>query len=227
MTKTNIKSAALAVAVAFASASVAKADLTGSLWGASKSGLTDTGGTSTVPYEGASVYSTSADLKFTVGDNFKLYNDATVQSGYTKQNQPGYTVSSFLSSGAAIVTSTAATFDPTAAGSLDLVLIKITGSEYYSAGQTIKIVHDDGAILYLNGLKVIDSAAETSPRTDSYTVTTSGTYSIDLLYAEVNGAPVELNFTAVPEPTTFLAGVLLLLPFGASAMRMVRKNKQA
>jgi hypothetical protein len=35
------------------------------------------------------------------------------------------------------------------------------------------------------------------------------------------GSPV------VPEPTTFLAGALLLLPFGASAIRFLRKNTTA
>jgi hypothetical protein len=34
-------------------------------------------------------------------------------------------------------------------------------------------------------------------------------------------------FTAVPEPTTVLAGALLLLPFGASTIRMLRKNCKA
>jgi hypothetical protein len=33
------------------------------------------------------------------------------------------------------------------------------------------------------------------------------------------------TFTPVPEPTTLIAGALLLLPFGASALRMVRKNR--
>lgn len=32
---------------------------------------------------------------------------------------------------------------------------------------------------------------------------------------------------AVPEPTSMLAGALLLLPFGASALRMARKRRQA
>ena len=32
---------------------------------------------------------------------------------------------------------------------------------------------------------------------------------------------------AVPEPTTMLAGALLLLPFGASTLRMLRKNRTA
>ncbi len=33
--------------------------------------------------------------------------------------------------------------------------------------------------------------------------------------------------TAVPEPTTMIAGALLLLPFGASTLRMLRKNRAA
>ena len=33
--------------------------------------------------------------------------------------------------------------------------------------------------------------------------------------------------TPVPEPTTFIAGALLLLPFGASTLRMVRKKRAA
>ena len=31
----------------------------------------------------------------------------------------------------------------------------------------------------------------------------------------------------VPEPTTMIAGALLLLPFGASTLRMLRKNRAA
>jgi len=32
---------------------------------------------------------------------------------------------------------------------------------------------------------------------------------------------------AVPEPTTMIAGALLLLPFGASTLRILRKNRTA
>jgi len=31
----------------------------------------------------------------------------------------------------------------------------------------------------------------------------------------------------VPEPTTLIAGALLLLPFGASTLRMLRRNRTA
>ena len=36
-----------------------------------------------------------------------------------------------------------------------------------------------------------------------------------------------LAFSTVPEPTTMIAGALLLLPFGASALRILRKNRAA
>jgi hypothetical protein len=43
------------------------------------------------------------------------------------------------------------------------------------------------------------------------------------LVVEVSGvAPVP-----VPEPTTMVAGALLLLPFGASTLRILRKNRAA
>jgi hypothetical protein len=37
----------------------------------------------------------------------------------------------------------------------------------------------------------------------------------------------EMETLAVPEPTTMIAGALLLLPFGASTLRMLRKNRPA
>jgi hypothetical protein len=36
---------------------------------------------------------------------------------------------------------------------------------------------------------------------------------------------VEQSFDQVPEPTTMIAGALLLLPFGASTLRILRKNR--
>ena len=42
-----------------------------------------------------------------------------------------------------------------------------------------------------------------------------------------DGVPIALTITPVPEPTTMIAGALLLLPFGASTLRMLRKNRMA
>ena len=38
---------------------------------------------------------------------------------------------------------------------------------------------------------------------------------------------VDFSYTPVPEPTTMVAGALLLLPFGASTLRILRKNRVA
>ena len=37
----------------------------------------------------------------------------------------------------------------------------------------------------------------------------------------------EFDYTVVPEPATVVAGALLLLPFGASALRIIRRNRLA
>jgi hypothetical protein len=51
------------------------------------------------------------------------------------------------------------------------------------------------------------------------------------LWGNVNDTGLSLShytvFNAVPEPTTMIAGALLLLPFGASTLRFLRKNRTA
>jgi hypothetical protein len=42
-----------------------------------------------------------------------------------------------------------------------------------------------------------------------------------------NCGPAPKGQTAVPEPSTIVAGALLLLPFGISTVRILRKDKQA
>jgi len=53
----------------------------------------------------------------------------------------------------------------------------------------------------------------------------------DGLFVNKNGTPYGLSgywlSTPVPEPTTVLAGALLLLPFGASTLRILRKKNVA
>jgi hypothetical protein len=38
---------------------------------------------------------------------------------------------------------------------------------------------------------------------------------------------IGVDVSTVPEPTTMIAGALLLLPFGASTLRMLRKRQVA
>jgi hypothetical protein len=43
----------------------------------------------------------------------------------------------------------------------------------------------------------------------------------------INDANGTTGFASTPEPTTILAGALLLLPFGASTLRVLRRNRTA
>jgi hypothetical protein len=42
-----------------------------------------------------------------------------------------------------------------------------------------------------------------------------------------NSGRLDVQLTVVPEPTTMIAGALLLLPFGASTLRILRKTRTA
>jgi hypothetical protein len=56
-----------------------------------------------------------------------------------------------------------------------------------------------------------------SLQTDQFGVGGSGNYAMEASF----------EFTPVPEPTTVVAGALLLLPFGASTLRILRKRQAA
>jgi hypothetical protein len=45
--------------------------------------------------------------------------------------------------------------------------------------------------------------------------------------SQVSVSSVQQSYHQVPEPTTIIAGALLLLPFGASTLRILRKNRTA
>jgi hypothetical protein len=55
----------------------------------------------------------------------------------------------------------------------------------------------------------------------------NGAYGVVALDLGVSSAPAQdqLAIIAVPEPTTVVAGALLLLPFGASVLRILRKTR--
>jgi hypothetical protein len=57
----------------------------------------------------------------------------------------------------------------------------------------------------------------------------NGAYDVVVLnlYDSSGGGLVQDQLAIVPEPTTLISGALLLLPFGASTLRIVRKNRAA
>lgn len=65
----------------------------------------------------------------------------------------------------------------------------------------------------------------------TYTFTAAGADTItfqDLTGFDSNAGWIDnVRISAVPEPTTVIAGALLLLPLGASAIRFVRRNRGA
>jgi hypothetical protein len=64
------------------------------------------------------------------------------------------------------------------------------------------------------------SGVLTITESDLSTVNTSGE-------VDMNGLQIEPAIGAVPEPTTVIAGALMLLPFGASTLRILRKRQSA
>lgn len=150
-----------------------------------------------------------------------------------------YTIKGFLDSGiggAGSVTS----LTGSDAGTLNNTLWIFTGTIMVANGETLSSIHDDGMVLNIGGSitggvlsggqNVIDAAPPTVAELSSGNITlATGTYNFTLIYSEVNGAPgvLQADLTSVPEPSTVVAGALLLLPFGVSTVRILRKNKQA
>lgn len=174
-------------------------------------------------YEGVSADATPAnipagapDVTFSV--NSPLNFNSTVG---------GDTVGGFLASGGATILTGASH----AGDNLNNTLITFQGLVSVVHGQTFTVTHDDGLTLIIGGSTVINAPGPTSPAitTETYNGPT-GNEPFLLVYGETHGPPAVLQVDlpleiAVPEPTTIAAGAMVLLPFGASSLRYLRKRK--
>jgi len=80
------------------------------------------------------------------------------------------------------------------------------------------------------GLIFVDGITGAQYELDTYNGRSPGNgqeYENAVLNTYPDGVPIALTITPVPEPTTMIAGALLLLPFGASTLRILRKKQTA
>jgi choice-of-anchor C domain-containing protein len=80
------------------------------------------------------------------------------------------------------------------------------------------------------------AANQWETKTGFFMVSSTGQYDLKFkdisqestAYIPAYGAAIDnIQLTAVPEPTTVIAGAMLLLPFGVSTLRILRKNRAA
>ncbi len=117
---------------------------------------------------------------------------------------------------------------------MDNTIVIMSGTVSVTSGEQFTVTQDDGLVLTIGGVNVLNNPGLHGPSTFQGTYTgPTGNEAFTLEYSEVSGAPavlqVDLPFTptAVPEPSTVVAGALLLLPMGVGLWRTFRKTATA
>jgi hypothetical protein len=134
----------------------------------------------------------------------------------------------FLNQEASIVANAGTTADENIAAGIQLAIWKVlydtTSSGGLDSGGNIFTAGNFQASGFGGGITVAEGyiSALLSARSDG----TFATYTETWLGPN-NGNSQGLIYSPVPEPSTLIAGAMLLLPFGASTLRFVRKNRTA
>ncbi len=135
---------------------------------------------------------------------------ATFQSSTIAFTSSGTTnsIGGFLGSNASTAGTVVYENGYSSASNLDYSVFLFTGTGYFVNGQTYSAVHDDGTVMNVNGVTVINSPAPTSARTDTFQFSgVTGNYGFAYDYSEVKGASVYATNAAVtptPEPSSLV-----------------------
>jgi len=211
--------------------------VSGEYWSSANSTLVDNS-TDNVPVAGSAVYSTTPDAIFTVTGS-----DPTTLFNFTDNN--GYNVGSFLnygSGGGSIYTITWNTGAGHVTDDLDDTLFQFQGTTTLADQTIYTFQHDDGFVLYLNGVAVVNEGGPTSPAVTNFCVGDSsycsgyaysaapGTYSFTLDYAEVDGPTAvlvtDLPLTGpLPSSVTPEPGSVLMLGSGLAALAAALRRR--
>jgi len=99
--------------------------------------------------------------------------------------------------------------------------ITFTGGFYFDTTQTTWLIAKDGTSHYVWNLTGLWNGTEEIQINGLWPA--QGSFS----HIEIGGTSSPDEIPGVPEPATVVAGALLLLPLGASAVRILRKNRAA
>lgn len=137
----------------------------------------------------------------------------------------GYTIGGFLNNPAFFNTSGGFSSSATA----NNIYLEFTGSTYlFSGANSFDLIHDDGAVLTIGGVTVLNQPGPTSPVSSPFTVNApaGGFYNFTLTYTECCGAPAELIWDVnnapvsnAPEPASIALMTTGLVLVGSKLRR--------